>query len=289
MTALRVEVALKAEADLGEGPLWDPASGSLLWVDINAGLVHRFDPLTGADHATGVGQSVGAVAPTLRPDTVVVAVRDGYGSLDLATARFRLIAPVEADVPENRMNDGKCDSHGRFWAGTQSLDHALSRAGLYRLELDGSVTPVLTDVSISNGIGWSPDDRTMYYVDTMTGGLDRLEFEPSTGSVRDRRRLVDIPPPEGLPDGLAVDVEGCIWLALWGGGVIKRFDPTGRLLSSIPMPVRYPTSCAFGGQRLDTLFITSAKRQMGEVLGGSLFAITPGVTGLLPQAYRGSL
>ena len=250
--------------------------------------MHVFDPTSETDFAVEVGQPVGAVAPTLDRDLVAVAVRDGFGVLHLPTSGFRLVASVEEAQPQNRMNDGKCDTHGRFWAGTQSLDHSLSQAGLYRLELDGSVTCVVEGVSVSNGIGWSPEDHTMYYVDTMTGGLDAFAFEPETGDVRGRRRLVDIPPAEGLPDGLAVDAEGCIWLALWGGSSIRRFDPSGRQILSIPMPVRYPTSCAFGGAGLDTLFVTSARRLPEEALGGSLFAIRPGATGLAPQVYRGS-
>ncbi len=285
----RVEVVLRARADLGEGPLWDADRRSLLWVDITAGAIHRFDPAIGEDVVVEVGQPVGAVAPTLRADTLVLALQDGFGGLNLTTSRLRMLAPVEADLAQNRMNDGKCDTRGRFWAGTQSLDHSPTRGALYCLELDGSVTVVLAGVSISNGIGWSPDDRSMYYVDTMTGGVDQFDFEPDTGSVGNRRRLIDIPDRDGLPDGLTVDEEGCIWLALWGGGEVRRFDASGRHLRTVPMPVRYPTSCAFGGASLDVLFVTSARRAPGEDLGGSLFAVRPGVSGLPPQIYRGAI
>jgi sugar lactone lactonase YvrE len=287
VTAVEVRVALVAEADLGEGPVWHSDSDCLLWVDVNAGNVHRFDPATGKDAVFPVGQPVGAVAPTLDRDRLVVAARDGFGILDLTTCQLKMRAPVEAEQADNRMNDGKCDARGRFWAGTQSLDHAPGHAGLYRLELDGSARQILAGVSISNGIGWSPDNRTMYYVDTLTGGLDAFAFDLATGSVRDRHRLVDIPPADGLPDGLAIDVDGCVWLALWGGAMVRCFAPTGRCVRTIPTPVKYPTSCAFGGRDLDTLYITSAKRQAGEALGGSLFAIRPGVSGLPPQVYRG--
>lgn len=284
-----MDVVLRARADLGEGPVWDADRGSLLWVDITAGTVHRFDPRTGEDVLVEVGQAVGAVASTRRAEALLLALRDGFGWLDLTTSRLHALAPVEAELPQNRMNDGKCDSRGRFWAGTQSLDHSLAQGALYRLELDGSVTTVLTGVSVSNGIGWSPDDRSMYYVDTMAGGIDRFDFEPDTGCVRNRRRLVDIPDRDGLPDGLAVDEDGCIWLALWGGGEVRRFDAAGRRVGSVPMPVRYPTSCAFGGSGLDVLYVTSARRVPGDDLGGSLLAMRPGVTGPSPQIYRGTI
>jgi sugar lactone lactonase YvrE len=282
-----VSLALAVEADLGEGPIWHTSDKCLWWVDINAGQMHRFDPRTRNDRPVQVGQPVGAVAPTTDPDRLIVAVRDGFGVFDLRKCELRMLAPVEADQTQTRMNDGKCDSRGRFWAGTQSIDSSVGRGGLYRLDLDGSARQILSGVSISNGIGWSPDDRTMYYVDTQTGGVDAFAFDSETGAARDRRRLADIPPSDGRPDGLAVDAEGDIWLALWGGAMVLCFDPTGRRIHSIPMPVQYPTSCAFGGPDLDTLYITSARRKAGETLGGSLFAVQPGVQGLPPQIYRG--
>ena len=192
------------------------------------------------------------------------------------------------------MNDGACDPQGRFWAGTMAYDESPGAGALYRLELDGSCTTMLTGLSISNGIGWSPDASTMYLNDSGTGCVDAFRFDGSSGTISDRRTLVHIDRPGVAPDGLTVDREGGIWIALWNGGAVSRYAPDGSLLATVRLPVERPTSCAFGGPGLDTLFVTSARTDLDDDAlarqphAGRLFAIDGlGVRGLPGLPYRG--
>ena len=171
----------------------------------------------------------------------------------------RELAQPEAGRTDVRMNDGACDPQGRFWAGTMAYDESPGAGALYRLELDGSCTTVLTGLTISNGIGWSPDGSTMYLNDSGTGCVDAFRFDGATGAISDRRTLVRSDQPGVVPDGLTVDEEGGIWVALWGGGAVNRYAPDGSLLASVELPVERPTSCAFGGPDRATLFITTAR------------------------------
>jgi sugar lactone lactonase YvrE len=289
--AAAVDVALDAGAALGEGPVWDAAAEQLLWVDCVAGEVHRFDPATGSDTAIGTGCRVGAVA-TRRRGGLVVAAGDGFAFLHEHTGDVEQAAPALPAPDPYVMNDGACDVAGRFWAGTASQDERPT-AGLYRLDPDGTVTRMVSEVSMSNGIGWSPDDTRMYYVDSRAQGLDIFEFHNDDGVLGQRRRLVDIDPGVGTPDGLAVDSEGCVWLALWGPGLIHRYTPHGLLERVIVLPVSQTTSCAFGGPGLDVLYITSASTGLTDAQrrrqphAGALFAFDPGVQGLAAHAYVG--
>jgi len=284
-----VDVVLAAEARLAEGPLWDPKVNCLRWVDITAGLVHRFDPATGADTSFEVGEPVGTVA-VRASGGLVLATEKGISSCADDGSDRVVLHEVDTDPPGGRFNDGKADPWGRFWAGTM-LDGTDGAAGFYRLDADGSLHQVLTDVSCSNGLGWSPDGATMYYVDTRTGGVDAFDHDPETGSLSKRRRLVDI--ERGWPDGLTVDVEGCVWVALWDGWGLRRYNPDGRLLETVELPVRRVTSCAFGGPSLSTLYVTTARAGLSEEVlarqpeAGSLFAFEPAVGGLAPGEWAG--
>jgi sugar lactone lactonase YvrE len=281
------ELVLDAHAELGEGPVWDDRTGALVWVDIMAGRVHLFDPAGGADRVIAAGRPVGAVA--LRASGGYVLARDD-GFAVTGEGEVELLAPVEVDVATNRMNDGACDSRGRFWAGTMHLDCVTCTGSLYRLEVDHSVTRVLSGVTISNGIGWSPDDRTMYFVDTPTGGVDAFDYEPEAGTIENRRRLVTIEAGAGTPDGLTVDAEGTVWVALWGGSSVRRYAADGALLGDVSLPVTNVTKPAFGGAELDDLYITTAAPDRpgdDEPHAGGLFRVRPGVRGLPAARYRG--
>ena len=234
------ELVLDARAELAEGPLWDARTGELLWVDVMAGLVHRLDPASGKDRTFDVNQPVGAVVPRAKGG-YALAVRDGFavtGDRDGVV----LVAAVEADRPETRMNDGACDSRGRFWAGTMHLDCVTCAGNLYRLDVTGEVHVMCRDVTISNGIAWSPDDSLMYYVDTPTLGIDAFDYEPETGAIAGRRRIATIEDGAGSPDGLVVDAEGCIWVALWEGWAVRRYSPEGKLLEVVDVPAARATS-----------------------------------------------
>ncbi|MGE5244179.1 MAG: SMP-30/gluconolactonase/LRE family protein [Betaproteobacteria bacterium] len=281
---IHVEVALDAHAELGEGPVWDERRACLFWVDIMRGLVHQFDPDTGVDRSIPVGQPVGAVMPTTEDD-LVLAVRDGFARLDPASGAMRMIAAVDADRPERRMNDGNCDAAGRFWAGTMAIDERPGAGALYCLDPDGRVRTMLTGVTISNGLDWSDDGRVMYYVDTGSGRVDCLDVDPDTGDLGGRRGFVQVPADCGAPDGLTIDSEGGVWIALWGGSAVHRYSPDGRLVEAVRLPVTHPTSCAFGGPDLRDFYITTASTALtageraAQPLAGAIFRCRPGVAG----------
>jgi sugar lactone lactonase YvrE len=204
-----------------------------------------------------------------------------------------MIAAAEADNPANRMNDGKCDSAGRFWAGTMAWDERPGAGSLYRLDRDGSVRVMHEGLTVSNGIGWSPDDRTLYFAETRERRVYRYDFDPHTGTASNRRIFVELPEGGGVPDGLTVDADGGVWCALFGRSCINRYWSDGTLDRSIPLPVSRPTSCAFGGRDMRTLFITTARFGLdGEQLAaephaGAVLAVDVPETGLVePRTNR---
>lgn len=288
----QVEPVLDARAELGEGPVWDHDAACLYFVDIERGLVHRHDPATGALRTYSVGAMVGAVALTDAGD-LVLAIRDGFARLDLETGRVRRIADVEADRPGQRMNDGKCDPAGRFWAGTMALDHRPRAGALYRLDPDGRVHTMVRDVTISNGLDWTGDGRLMYFIDTASRSIDVFDFDVATGAIANRRALVRIPTAYGSPDGLTLDADGCAWVALWAGGAVHRYMPDGTLDRVLPLPTTHPTSCTFGGPDLRDLYITTAAialtpdARAHQPLAGSLLRCRPGVQGKAAFRFKG--
>ena len=291
---ISAELILDAKATLGEGPIWDVRRQVLYWVDISAGKVHIFDPATGHDRAIDVGQPVGTVVPR-RSGGVMVALRDGFAALDLETGALTMIADPEAHLPLNRFNDGKCDPAGRFWAGT--MRQAEDRAGagsLYRLDPDGSVHKMWDKITVSNGIAWSLDARTMYYIDTPTRMVVAFEYDLATGAIANPRPVIHTPDGPGFPDGMTIDAEGMLWVAYWDGWRVVRWDPaTGQALAVIEMPVQRPTAAWFGGSNLDELYITSARTGLSEEAlaqqphAGGLFVARPGVRGLPAFEFAG--
>jgi len=287
-----IELVLDARADLGEAPSWDADARVLTWVDITKGLVHRFDPGTERDEVLEVGQPVGAAVPT-SSGRVALAANSGFLLLDPATGSLERVADVESDVPETMMNDGKCDPGGRFWAGTKDVEGRRPLGSLYRLDADHRLTRVLKDVTISNGLGWSPDHRTMYYIDSTTYRMDAFDYDDTSGAVSNRRPHVEIPQEWGLPDGMTVDEEGFLWVAFWGGSAVRRLAPDGRVDAIVRFPVTQVTSCAFGGPDLSDLFVTSARSGLTDAamseqpLAGGLFRARPGVRGLPSTPFAG--
>jgi sugar lactone lactonase YvrE len=290
--ALSATVALDAGAELGEGPVWDARSGRIIWVDITGRLVHRFDPASGADTAVGVPATPGIAIPRREGGGLVLAIGHGFGFLDDAGA-FEWIAELPQGPVTARMNDGNCDSAGRLWAGTAGLNAEPHAGALYRLDPDRAVTRVLEGITESNGIDWSPDDRLMYYVDTMERRIDAFDFDPDSGAIANRRPFAAIDEGEALPDGLTVDAEGNVWLALWGGAGLRRYAPDGALTATVSVPTPNPTCPAFGGPDLDRLFITSAREGLSaeqlahDPHAGALFVCEPGVTGRPPHLFAG--
>jgi sugar lactone lactonase YvrE len=269
-------------AELGEGPCWDAGSQSLYWVDIPAARVHRLSA-TGVHSSWDVGCRAGAVVPRASGG-LVVAAGNAFLSLDPLTGAVAELA-VAPGLPDTRMNDGKCDRAGRFYAGTMAADESPGKGSFYRLDPDLGVTEIYTGIGISNGLGWSPDDRLMYYIDSLDYRVDVLDYDPETGQLGERVPFVTLGSGDVMPDGMAVDAEGGIWVAVWGGGVIQRYDSGGRLTGVVRVPAANVTSCAFGGPDLGTLYITTAAGP-GR-LAGALFTCASGLRGLPTFAFSG--
>jgi sugar lactone lactonase YvrE len=282
---------------LSEGPRWDAERGELFWVDILAGEVHVAVVGTNGDleliRSFSVDRHVGAAAPATAGGYLLAA---GTGFLHLDDEGVRELAQPEAGNPAIRMNDGACDSRGRFWAGTMAYAETPGAGRLYRLELNGSCTLVLEGLTISNGIGWSPDDSTMYLADSGAAEVYAFDFDPVSGDIERRRTLMRSGMPGAVPDGLTVDDEGAIWIALWNGGALARYAPDGTLLSTVRVGVDRPTSCAFGGPDRTTLFVTTSRDGLDssalshQPQAGHLLRVDGlGISGPPCDAYRGSV
>ncbi len=285
----QVEVVVAAGCELGEGPVWDARSGRIVWIDTLGRQVYLHDPTTGATETMATPLDVGATVPR-KAGGFMTALQDGFWVVGDGPARR--VATVPEARPEIRFNDGKCDPAGRFWAGTMHYDEISPAGCLYRLDRDGSVARVLDGVTISNGLAWSGDGTTLYYIDTPTRRVDAFSYDAATGEIANRRTVIQIPSGAGSPDGMAIDVEDGLWVALWGGRAVHRYVE-GRLDRVIAMPVSQPTSCAFGGPHLDELYVTSAWKGLrpaareAEPLAGALFRIRPGVRGRAATSYEG--
>lgn len=285
---------LDTKSTLGEGPIWDVEDARLWWIDIEEGLVHRFDPVTNENATFEVGQRIGTVVRRRRGG-LVLAAHHGLIAFDAESGQLCPIADPESDKPTNRFNDGKCDPTGRLWAGTLNFeDESQPLGALYCLDTDGTVSKRLDGVCISNGIVWTSDGETMYFIDSPTRRVDAFDFDRVNGTIANRRTAVALDDGLGYPDGMAIDSEDKIWVALWGGWAVARFDPTtGELLEKIDVPVSQVTACAFGGPRLNDLYITTARRGLaGDSLAkqpaaGGLFHVKVGVHGVLSPRYAG--
>ncbi len=294
MTTLQSpELLVDAKTDLGEGAVWDAATDRLLWVDIHGGTVYAYDPIRRENRAYPVGEHVGTVVPRRSGGALVALVRS-ISALDFNTGKLVQVAEPPGERPNTRFNDGKCDPEGRFWAGTMAYDFAAGAGTLYCLEPDLRIRRALERVSLSNGLVWSLDARTMYYIDSTKRSVDAFDYARNTGSLSNRRTVVTIAPEHGMPDGMAIDAEGMLWVAHWGGWKVARWDPrSGKLVSEIRLPVSQVTSCAFGGQDLDVLYITSARYKLDpealrkEPLAGGLFAVPAPVRGVVSPAFAG--
>jgi sugar lactone lactonase YvrE len=275
---------------LGEGPVWDPEDQALYWVDIKERHLQKWTPATGDYRVWALPEEIGSFA--LRTSGgAVLALQTGFHALDFESGDVIPLFDPEADMPGNRFNDGKCDRAGRFWAGTMDNAEVEIKGALYRFDPDHSCRLVRPGAFISNGLGWSPDNRTMYYADSGKGNIYAFDFDLPSGAIAYERVFAAL--EQGSPDGLTVDAEGYLWNAVWDGWRVVRYAPDGTIDQEIRMPVQRPTSLSFGGPDLDVLYVTSASinlppetRQV-QPLAGGVFAIYAGVRGLPEPRFRG--
>ncbi|MPZ97481.1 MAG: SMP-30/gluconolactonase/LRE family protein [Propionibacteriales bacterium] len=286
-----VEQVTAPLADHGEGPVWHDGWGGLRWVDMLAGDILALDSATGEVRRHHVGDVVAALRPRATGGAVL-ALERGFALLDAAGLEaglpLRPLGEIWPD-PAVRFNDGGCDPQGRFYCGSMASDAAPGRGALYRLDADGSVTTVLTGVGVSNGLAWSADGTTAYYVDTATQCVDAFDYDQVAGLTA-RRTLVRVDDADGAPDGLTVDADGHLWVALWGGSAVRRYAPSGRLDGVVELPVSQVTACTFGGPGLAVLYVTTSRQGIDpatQPASGALFRADVGVGGLPVLTYGG--
>ncbi len=284
---MQIDVVLPQRYLLGEGPVWDFRRKVICWVDILNGEIHQYSPATKKHHVISIGLMIGA-AVLCTDGNFLTALSLGFAFVNRENEVVSMIANPESDITGNRFNDGKVGPDGRFWAGTMSHTDEPEKGSLYVFDTDHSVTKKISKVSISNGMAWSLDNRTWYYIDTPTYEVVAYDFDLVSGDISGKRVVISIPKEDGSPDGMTIDSEGMLWIAHWDGWQITRWSPTtGEKLSGIKMPAARITSCTFGGDDLGDLYITSARTGLtedqlaGQPLAGSLFVIRNiGVKGL---------
>jgi sugar lactone lactonase YvrE len=273
----------KTELILGEGPHWHPGWEKFLYVDIEGKKVGCIDPLTRITQERTFEKKPGTVVPAMN-DKLVIAFKDAIAELDFKTGAVSEIIKIEADKADNRCNDGRCDSAGRLWVGTMNMQGKLHQGALYCF--DGSLQKKLDNISISNGICWSKDNCTMYYIDSYDYNIKAYDFDLNKGDITNERILVSNLEKGFIPDGMTIDEGGMLWVAMWGGSCVHRYNPTnGSLIGKVQLPVPNITSCAFGGKNMKTLLITTARADLDDEellqfpLSGSLFYINTDVKG----------
>lgn len=281
-----VQIAIRKQSDLGEGAVWNQKTGQLYWVDIERGIFYAYDPVREVEKDYQMGQRIGTVVPA-RNGNVIVALQDGVYEFDMTSQRKTLLASPESPKLGNRFNDGKCDPAGRLWVGTLNIEGQKEIAALYRIEPSGEASLMLDGITVSNGVCWSLDWKTMYYIDSPTGVVQAFDYDVRSGNISHGRVAVQVPAELGFPDGMTIDETGNLWIAHWMGSCVAQWDPgNGKLIRKIPVPALNVTSCAFGGDHLDTLYITTASIDMPPggkekyPLAGSLFKVVPGVRGI---------
>ncbi len=274
-----IQIVAACANELGESPVWHPVSRKLHWVDILAHTVYAYDPETDTVTVSPAPLYPSALAPTASGD-LLLAVQGGIGLFSVERGTFGMRCPIETEIPGDRCNDGKCDPQGRFWVGSMALDERDGAGNVYRVDTGMDPVKVISGVTISNGMAWDTGKNLFYYIDTPTRQVVAYDYDPATGAIRHPRSVIVIVEQDGWLDGMAIDENGHLWIALWDGWAVACFDPeTGAKLREIRLPVARPTSCTFGGEGRDTLYITSARKGLGDAelrlqpLAGALFAV----------------
>jgi sugar lactone lactonase YvrE len=283
-------LAVDARATLGEGPRWDTDRELLWWVDILEGAIHAYRPSNGGRRTIDVGGLVGAVALE-RGGELIAVMADRLLIVHPGTGSSEELVRFEPD-PSLRSNDAMCDPVGRLWVDRTARDETPGAASLVRVDVDLSIEVALDGLTMANGMDWSPDGRTMYFVDSDWGEIRAYTFDLEAGRMGDERTLARLP-GDGVPDGLTVDADGCIWVAQWGSSRVLRIGPDGSVLGQVRLPVTQVSSCAFGGPDLEDLFITTAREKLTpddleqQPQAGGLWRCRPGVRGRAPTPFAG--
>jgi sugar lactone lactonase YvrE len=294
LNSKKAELLYQIPAQLGEGAFWDAINERLFWVDIEGKELHIFDPKTKMDKVIAMPSRIGTVVP-VSENQVLAALQDGIYLVDLDSKKLELFSDVESTITENRFNDGKCDPSGNLWVGSMHLNQEQGKAKLYKIDGYGKATAMIDHVTISNGIVWTKDKETMYYIDTPTKQIKAYDFDINTQTISNERVAVEVSEELGFPDGMTIDENDHLWVGMWNGNAVICFDPkTGELIDKIEVPAHNVTSCAFGGENLDILYITTASLDMTDQekkafpLAGSLFKAKPGVKGVKGNYFKRS-
>ena len=286
-----MEVACVAHTNdvLGEVPRWHALENALYWIDALKPAIYRLDPATGVVESWAPPEKLGSFAPSAGGG-LIIAGRNGFALYDPRGGSFERIADPEDQAAENILNDGRCDSHGRFWAGSMTKTMQRASGKLYRVD-HGHVDARDDGIWVSNGVAWSPDDKTMYFADSHMHTIFAYDYDIATGAIGGRRVFADTKDRSGVPDGASVDTDGFLWVAMFDGACLARYAPDGRLDRTVPMPVSRPTACAFGGPDLRTMYVTTARFRLApdklaaEPYAGGLLALDVGVQGLPEPLY----
>ena len=280
------ELEYEIKAKLGEGAFWNHKTQELYWVDIVGKQFHIYNPSTKKDYSVDMPSSIGTVVPYTK-EQAIVALQDGIYKVDIKSGDLDLLSDVEAEIKGNRFNDGKCGPNGNLWVGSIGFNQEKYKSNLYKIEENGTTTKMIDSVTNSNGIVWTKDSKTMYYIDTPTATIKAYDFDIITSTISNERIAVNIAKEDGFPDGMTIDEDGMLWVGMWNGSAVARYNPiTGKLISKIEVPAQNVTSCAFGGENLDILFITTSSLGMTKEqeekypLAGSVFKVKPGVKGV---------
>jgi sugar lactone lactonase YvrE len=283
---VKATLEYKIKAQLGEGAFWNYQSQELFWIDIEGKQLHIYDPTTKINRFFPTPSRIGTVVPQT-DSTAVVALEDGIYLMNTQNGNSTLLSEVEKEMTFNRFNDGKCDPSGNLWVGSMHLKESEPLGNVYKISANGTTAKMIDSVTISNGIVWTKDSKTLYYIDTPTGIIRAYDYDKGSATISNERTAVTIPIEVGFPDGMAIDEEDMLWVGLWNGNGVGRFNPkTGKMISKITVPAHNVTSCAFGGENLDKLYITTASVDMTKAerarypLAGSLFVALPGVKGV---------
>lgn len=287
-----LEIAVDIQATLGEGPCWH--NNKLYWIDIIEGKVHIHDPSDESNQVFEVGEMIGTIAPR-KSGGMILSLPDSFAFFDDKTGEVDKFCPIEDHLPDNRFNDGKCSPEGRFWCGSMEHVEQVPKGKLYVLHEDHSFQVKREGVMVSNGMAWTEDGRTMYYTDSGTKRVDAYDYDPENGNISNMRTVIQLDEEGGFPDGLTIDKDGMIWLAQWGAWCVGQYDPSsGKLLQKIDVPAAHTSACTFGGENMDTLYITTARSRISEEelrgrqeKAGSLFSIKTDTCGLPAYSFSG--